>query len=303
MTADPAPARSRRPRHSAAAVLALLPFALFAAALTVYPFAQVVRMSFSDIRLTSTGFQFSWNGVANYVEVLGNQYSWQAIGNTAVFVLATVVGSLLVGLVLALLVNRSVLLLPIARNVMIWPAVIAPVVISLMWLLILSPTAGGLNKILATFGIGGQAWLNSGNGAMASLIVVDIWHWTPIVFLFVYTALQGISEEILEAARIDGAAERQILARIVLPLLMPAIGAVAAVRVIMGIKVFDEMYLLTQGGPAGATTLVSQRVQLWFFQDLKYGQASAFSLVVVVVTAAALAVFMVTRRVVRGGRS
>ncbi len=303
MTGPRRAGRRRSARRASTAVLALLPFALFAAALTVYPFAQVVRMSFSEIKLTATGFHFSWNGVVNYVDVLGNKDSWQATGNTAVFIIATVAGSLSVGLVLALLVNRSVLLLPVARNVMIWPAVIAPVVVSLMWLLILSPTAGGLNKLLGTLGIGEQKWLDSGHGAMASLVLVDIWHWTPIVFLFIYTALQGISVDVLEAARIDGAGERQILSRIVLPLLMPAIGAVALVRVIMGVKVFDEMYLLTQGGPAGATTLVSQRVQLWFFQDLKYGQASAFSLLVVVLTAVALAAFMLTRHLIRGKKA
>jgi len=298
------PARPRLPaRRSLTAVLALLPFVLFTAALTIYPFGQVVRMSFSDIKLTSTGFQFLWNGGANYLDVLASRYSWQAVQNTAVFIVATVLGSLLVGLALAILVNRSVLLLPIARNVMIWPAVIAPVVVSLMWLLILSPTAGGLNKLLGSLGIEGQNWLNSGRGAMASLVVVDIWHWTPVVFLFIYTALQGISDDVLEAARIDGANERQILSRIVLPLLTPAIGAVAVVRVIMGVKVFDEMYLLTQGGPAGATTLVSQRVQLWFFQDLKYGQAASFSLLVVILTAGALLVFVLGRRLIRGRKA
>jgi multiple sugar transport system permease protein len=173
--------------------------------------------------------------------------------------------------------------------------VIAPVVVSLMWLLILSPTAGGLNKLLETIGLPTQAWLNSGNGAMLSLIMVDIWHWTPVVFLFIYTALQSISDEVLEAGRVDGASEMQLLRHIVLPLVAPAVGAVAVVRIIMGIKVFDEMYLLTSGGPDGATTLVSQRVQLWFFQDLSFGKAAAFSILVVLFAAAVLGIFLAVR--------
>lgn len=291
----PRPRRRGAPRKAGFAILALTPFLLFCIVLAAVPFAQVVRMSFSAIDLKASGFIYSWNGIQNFVEVLSTPDTWEAILNTLVFVVATVVGSIVTGLIAALLVNRAVWMLPIARNVLIWPAVIAPVVISLMWLLILSPTAGGLNKLLETFGLPTQQWLNSGPGAMLSLIVVDIWHWTPVVFLFLYTALQSISDEVLEAGRMDGASEGKLLRHITLPMIAPAIGAVAVVRIIMGVKVFDEMYLLTAGGPDGATTLVSQRVQLWFFQDLKFGEASAFSLVVVLLTGLVLGAFLFIR--------
>ncbi len=285
----------RKPRRAAFAIVALLPFVVFCIVLAAVPFAQVIRMSFSAIELRSTGFTYAWNGVQNFVSVLSSASSWEAILNTVVFVAATVFGSIVIGLVAALLVNRAVWMLPLARNILIWPAVIAPVVVSLMWLLILSPTAGGLNKLLETLGLPTQQWLNSGPGAMLSLIVVDIWHWTPVVFLFLYTALQSISEEILEAGRMDGAGEGKLLRHITLPMIAPAVGAVALVRIVMGVKVFDEMYLLTSGGPDGATTLVSQRVQLWFFQDLKFGEASAFSLVVVILTGLVLAAYLIIR--------
>ena len=287
----------RRPRSKTArtAVIALLPFVLFCLALGALPFARVIQMALSTVNLEATGFNFDWAGIGNFQAVLANKDAWEALSNTAVFILATMTGSIVAGLILALLVNRAVVMLPIARNVLIWPAVVAPVVVSLIWLLILSPTAGGLNKLLETFGLPGQAWLDTGPGAMLSLIAVDIWHWTPVVFLFIYTALQSISEELLEAARMDGASERQILQRVILPLLAPAIGAVALVRVVMGVKVFDEMYLLTSGGPNGATTLVSQRIQLWFFQDLNYGEAAAFSILVVAITIAILLLALFTR--------
>jgi multiple sugar transport system permease protein len=287
--------RKTRVKRSPMVIVALLPFLIFCIALGAVPLAQVVRMSFSQITLKPGGFLYAWNGFANYVEVLSTPDGWRAMLNTIIFIVATVAGSLLVGLIAALLVNRAVVMLPIARNVLIWPAVIAPVVVSLMWLLLLSPTAGGINKVLETFGIPTQEWLNSGGGAMASLIIVDIWHWTPVVFLFLYTALQSIGDEIVEAGRIDGAASGQLLRFITLPMIAPAIGAVAVIRVIMGVKVFDEMYLLTAGGPDGATTLVSQRIQLWFFDSLKFGDASAYSIVVVVITALILGVFLFVR--------
>ena len=294
MSATRAKRRSRAKR-SPMVILALFPFLIFCTALGAFPLGQVVRMAFSNIDLDQTGFVYSWNGVDNFVRVLSSPHAWEAIGNTVVFVVLTVVGSIFVGLIAALLVNRAVLLLPLARNVLIWPAVIAPVVISLMWLLILSPTVGGINKLLVSLGLPAQQWLNSGPGAMISVVVVDIWHWTPIVFLFLYTALQSIGDEIMEAGRMDGANEQGLLRHIELPMIAPAIGAVAIVRIIMGVKVFDEMYLLTAGGPDGATTLVSQRVQLWFFHDLKFGDASAFSLIVVLITALILGLFLFFR--------
>jgi multiple sugar transport system permease protein len=291
--------RARRRRPSLFGILGLLPFLIVIVVLAAYPMAQVVRMSLSHISLTGGGFQYTRAGGGNFSDVLHSPDARAAVVHTLVFIVATVIGSIVAGVALALLVDRAVTTLHIARNVLIWPAVIAPVVVSLMWLLILSPTAGGLNKVLGSLGLGNQAWLNSGAGAMLCLVVVDIWHWTPIVFLLVYTSLQAMSQEVLEAARIDGASEGEIVRRIVLPLLRPAIAAVAVVRVVMGVKVFDEMYLLTAGGPNGATTLISQRVQLWFFQDLRFGYAAAFSLAVVAATAAFLAVSVLVRHVQR----
>lgn len=290
-----APPRTSRTRTGRTAAIALAPFVLFCLALGAFPLARVLQMGLSKVEFGPTGFRFNWAGLDNFQQVLASKDAWEALGNTALFIVATTIGSIVAGLILALLVNRAVWMLPVARNVLIWPAVIAPVVVSLIWLLILSPTAGGLNKVLETLGIPGQAWLNTRQGSMLSLIALDIWHWTPVVFLFIYTALQSISDELLEAARMDGAAERQILQRVILPLLAPAIGAVAVVRIVMGVKVFDEMYLLTSGGPNGATTLVSQRIQLWFFQDLNYGQAAAFSILVVAITIVILLLALFTR--------
>lgn len=289
------PHRRKTRRRIGLATVALLPFLIFCLVVGAYPFARVVQMAFSSVNLAGGGFRFSWTGLGNFASVLASKESWQALSNTGLFIVATVVGSVIAGVVLALLADRAVYMLKIARNILIWPAVITPVVVSVIWLLILSPTAGGLNKLLETFGLPGQEWLNTGSGAMLSLIALDIWHWTPIVFLFVYTALQGISDELLEAARIDGASEFAIMRRVVLPLLWPAIGAVAIVRLIMGVKVFDEMYVLTSGGPGGATTLVSQRIQLWFFQDLNYGNAAAFSLLVIAIVIVILVLALLVR--------
>jgi multiple sugar transport system permease protein len=292
---EPRPSGQRRRRRSAMRIWALLPFTVFGVVLAVYPMAQVIRMAFSEVNIVSGGFAWEFSGFANLEQVLGDALTWQVFGNTIVFVVSTTLLSLVLGFVLAILVDRAVALLPLARNVVIWPAVIAPVIVSLMWLLILSPTAGGLNKVLESIGLPSQGWLANEFGAMASVIVVDVWHWTPVCFLFLYTALKAIDASTLEAARMDGASESRIIRHIVLPLLTPAIGAVIVVRIVMGVKAFDEMYLLTRGGPNDATTLVSQHVKTLFFDSLRLGPGSAFSLVVVVVVALVLGVFLFIR--------
>ncbi|WP_299169728.1 carbohydrate ABC transporter permease [uncultured Arthrobacter sp.] len=252
-------------------------------------------MAVSDVQIRSGQFTWEFTGLANLRQVFSEGDSWQAVGNTLFFIGATVLLSLILGLVLALLVDRAVKLLPIARNVLIWPAVVAPVVVSLMWLLILSPTAGGLNKVLRTLSLPEQGWIADGPSAMAAIVLVDVWHWTPVVFLFLYTALKAIDASTLEAARVDGAKEVELIRFVVLPALKPAIAAVVVVRIIMGVKAFDEMYLLTRGGPDGATTLVSQHIKTLFFDNLELGEASAFSLAVVLATAVILGVFLFFR--------
>jgi multiple sugar transport system permease protein len=275
--------------------VALIPFVAFGLLFAAYPLIEVGRMALSDVEIRGGVFQWSWAGFDNFAEVLSDPHSGRAIANTVIFVVASVVLSLVVGLVLALVVDRAVVMLPIARNMLVWPAVVAPVVVSLIWLLILSPTAGGLNKVLYTLGLPTQGWLGDGPTAMAAVIVVDVWHWTPVVFLFLYTALKGIDSSSLEAARVDGASEGAVIRHVVLPALRPAIAAVIIVRVIMGVKAFDEMYLLTAGGPDFATTLVTQHIKSLFFDNLEFGQASAFAFVVVLLTAVVLGVFMFVR--------
>jgi len=297
-TARARPARS--PLHGGRfGLFAVLPFVLFMLVFAVYPLVQVVRMALSDVQIQGGRFLWDFGTLANFARMFDDALAMSSAVTTVIFILATVPLTLVLGTLLAVLVDRSALFGPIARNLALWPAVVAPVVVSLIWLLILSPTVGVLNKALIDLGLPAQGWLGSEVGAMASIILVDVWHWTPVVFLLVYTALKGIDDQILEAARVDGANERQIFWRVVLPLLAPALGAAALIRLVMGVKAFDEMYLLTRGGPGDATTLVSLHIRNVFFDRLELGYGAAFSLVVVVAVIAGLLVALAVRRTVR----
>lgn len=287
--------RERMPGKSAksrrAGLVAMAPFVVFMLVFGVYPLVEVARMSLAESDIEDGRFVSTFVGLSNYLDVLGDATAWKSIWITSAFVAITVAGTMLIGTGLALLVERAVVLKAFAQNVLVWPAVVTPVVVSVVWLLILSPTVGGLNKILTTLGVSGQAWLNSDFGAFALINVVDIWHWTPIVFLFAYTALIGLDKSILEASRIDGASEKQMIRYVVLPLLKPALGAALLVRMIQSIKAFDEIYLLTKGGPRDATLLLNLHIRRAFFDRLEYGYATALGIVVVVATLATIAIF------------
>jgi len=277
-------------------VLALVPFVGILAVFAAYPILLLLRMSVSRIDLQGGIFSWTFTGTQNLSRAVGDSLFRTALWNSAVFILLTTVLSVLLGVALAIVTDRAVLMQRAALNVLFWPAVVAPVVVSVIWLLVLSPQIGVLNKVLATLGLPSQGLLGSGTGAMAAIVVVDVWHWTPVVFLLVYTALKGIDRSVQEAAQIDGATERQTLQHITLPLLLPAIAAAAAVRVVMGVKVFDEMYLLTHGGPGTSTTVVSLLIRSVVFDQVDLGYGGALSVLVVTLVVLAGAAVLLSRR-------
>lgn len=281
--------------------ISIAPLAVFLVALVAYPVGQLVWMSLGDVKLVAGDFLWRSVGLANYQRMLTDEIFRIALKNSAVFVFFTVALTVLLGIVLALATDRLVRHQQLAQNVIIWPAIVAPVVVSVVWLLVLSPQIGLLNRILASLGLPTQTWLGDNVGAMASIIVVDVWHWTPIVFLFVYTAVRGIDTSVLEAASIDGAGYLRKVRSVILPLVAPAIAGAAAIRIIMSVKAFDEMYLLTFGGPGTATTVITIYLRSVFFDSFKYGYGAALSVtVVLLVLLLFILVPAVARRVRRG---
>jgi multiple sugar transport system permease protein len=241
-------------------------------------------------------FLSEFNGLDNFRKIPDDPQAINAIKVTLLFSLLCVIFTIILGIAGALMVQSSKIFKNWARNIFVWPAVVAPVVVSVMWLLILDPTVGLVNKILQSLGQQPQIWLDSKTGAFISVVVVDVWHWTPVVFLFIYAGLNGINQEIIEAARVDGASERQIVRGIILPILLPTIAVIALLRTIMSIKAFDEMYLLTKGGPEGATSLISLHIRKIFVEVLDFGYASALSLCIVAVLALAVALSYFARQ-------
>jgi multiple sugar transport system permease protein len=175
------------------------------------------------------------------------------------------------------------------------PILVPGIIIGAIWKLMYSPQFGVINQIIGVFGFDAVEWLGSPATALGAVIIVDIWHWTPFTFLLLLAAVESLPEDVAEAAKIDGASAWNEFRYITLPLLMPAIGVTAAFRAITAFKVFDEIYLLTAGGPGTATEVISYTIyQRMFVQDdAGYGSAISVGLIFVI---AVIIVIMLTKR-------
>lgn len=296
--------RRRRPRVLGQPLgfqhLALLPLLAFLLLFVLYPAVQLVLMGFSTLTLSGGAFNWDFAGLQHFGTMLEDRTFQRAVFNTLIFVAAGTTIQMVFGTLLAVLVERARYLSGIARNVLVWPAIITPVAISVTWWLILNIEFGALNHLLDILGLPEQSWLASTTWALPTLIGVDVWHWTPIVFILVLAGLSNIDQTLYEAAHIDGASEWDVFWRITLPLLLPVLGVAALTRTILGFKVFDEIYVLTSGGPGNSTEVVSTYIRRVFFDQVRMGYGAFLGLVVVAVL---IILFLVSNRLRKVGRS
>lgn len=220
---------------------------------------------------------WSWVGGHNFQRLFNDPQVATAVRVTAVFVLVAVPTQLVLGFLLALLFNQALLGRATLRTIMILPIFATPIAVGYLFFTILYEEGGPLGFL-------GIPFLSSPNWALFSVILVDVWQWTPFCFLVFLAALQGLPDELLEAARIDGASRLDILRFVLLPLLQPTIIIVLLLRLAEALKLFDIPFALTGGGPGIATqsySFLAFRTGLRFF-DLGYASAMAYGLLVVV---------------------
>jgi multiple sugar transport system permease protein len=266
----------------------LLPAVLLFVALTVYPMVNLLRMSVSTIEFAQGRAQWSFTPGRNLALLASDTVLGPAVLNTVIFVIVAVAAEVLLGLLLALLVARLERGKGLARTVMILPILVPPVAIGSMWKLMYNYDFGVFNQALVGLGLLPVNWLGSTSVALAAVILVDIWHWVPFVFLILFAAVEGISPDLIEAARIDGATAAQIAWRVTIPLLKPALAIAFVFRGILAFKTFDEVYLLTSGGPGTSTELVSLHLYKVFFEQNLLGYGALLSLALIATIAAAL---------------
>ena len=224
-----------------------------------------------------------WVGLRNYADLLRDPLFWNAAENSVIMVTAAVSLQVVLGTALALFFNLHLTGSWIVRGILVLPMLITPIVVGVMWRALLNPDWGLVNWVIEQFGLEPPNWLGSIGMAMKTLIMVDVWQWTPFVFIIVYARLQALPQDVFEAAQLDGATRLSTLRRVTLPLLMPAISFAAIFRAVDAFRSFDLIYGLSYGGPARSTTTLSFFSFQNGFQFQNYGYAAAVAYMMLVI--------------------
>ncbi|WP_264843249.1 carbohydrate ABC transporter permease [Caldinitratiruptor microaerophilus] len=215
-------------------------------------------------------------GLRNYATLLGaDPRFWMAVWRTIYFTGLALVVETVLGVAIALLLNRDFPGKNLVKTLVLLPMIATPVAIGMVWLLFYEPTIGLANYVLGLFHLPPQPWLASERGALPSLALVDIWQWTPMVALIVLAGLASLPADPFEAAQVDGATPLQVLWHVTLPLLRPTIGVAVILRAIDALKTFDIIYAMTQGGPNYASETLNLYAYTLGFSYFRMGMASA----------------------------
>lgn len=264
--------------------------------LSVLPLVNLFVNSFLDITWVGGDSVRTAAGLSHY-RSLGSDALFRAgLLNTFVFAFCAVAGQVALGLCLALLCSKVTRGRVLYRTVFILPILIPGIVIGAIWKLMLNYDFGLINKGLALLGILPQDWLGATETALFSVIVVDIWHWTPFCFLLFLAGLESLPQDVFEAAKMDGASPWQEFRHVTFPLIIPTLLVTCAFRLVLAFKVFDEVYLLTSGGPGTATEVVSFTLYQRFFTEDRIGYGSAMSVAVIFIVSLLLVVALSARR-------
>jgi multiple sugar transport system permease protein len=258
-------------------VLMAIPAVAYVVAIGLWPMARGVWYSLYDYNLIRPA-RAHFVGVGNYAELLTDAVSRQAFLNTAIFTVAAVTFELLLGFAIALALWRDDRFNRICLALILIPVTITPLVVGLIFRALLMPEYGLVGYYLAELGLSGpRGLLAYGPSALATLIFIDIWEWTPLMALILLAGLKALPSDILEAARVDGASAWQRLRIVVIPLIAPSIVLALMLRTIDAFRVFDIVYVTTGGGPGEATNTLMLHAVKEGLEFFNIGRASAIA--------------------------
>jgi multiple sugar transport system permease protein len=280
----------------------LLPVTVIFLLLSAYPVVNLVGLSLGSVTWEGGQAHFDYVGLANYDHLFTKEeVFWIGVRNTLVFAIGVVGFQMVLGFAMALSVMRAGSVgRPLLTGIFLLPIVIPPVVIGTMWRLLLGREFGGVNQALEFIGLAGADWLGDPSLALGAVMFVDIWHWTPFVFLLLLAGLESLDTEVLEAARMDLQTFWQELRYILIPMMAPTLLITLMFRIILSFKVFDEVFLLTSGGPGTATEVINLSIYKVFFGQDRVGDAAAMS---VVTLASVTALIVGTNLAIRAWRA
>jgi multiple sugar transport system permease protein len=254
-------------------ILFPLPAIIFVAVLMIFPVLYTLFLSLTNWNLTS-GAPLSFVGFKSYVRVLTEPRFLNAVARTFAFTFFAVAIEAILGVAIALILNRAFVGKSVAKLLLLLPLVATPVAIGIVFNLFYDPTIGLANFMLKSVGLPQGLWISSASTVIPSLIIVDVWQWTPMITLIVLAGLASLSDEPVEAAHVDGASEWQILRYVTLPMVMPVILTAVILRLIDALKTFDIIFAMTGGGPGYASETLNIMAFKYSFEYFRMGQSS-----------------------------
>lgn len=296
ITGEKAPAEGRVRKRAISdawySVLLIAPATIIILFFALFPLFYAIDLSFRHVDLTSAVGIGPYVGLNNYRWALNDKIFWESARRTLILAVGAVSVEMVLGVAIAFLLNQLRWFKGIVRSLLILPLASAPAAVGLVWRYMYHPDFGVYNGILKALGLPEQNWLGDVRLVMPSVMVFDIWQWTPFVALIVLAGLQSLPKEPFEAAELDGASTWQVLRRLTFPMLSPVLTLVFVLRSIDAIRLYDAILSLTHGGPGTATetlTYYLYRIGMKYFR-LDYGSAIAlmFLYVTVVFTGVAL---------------
>jgi sorbitol/mannitol transport system permease protein len=260
----------------------ILPAMLYTIVVTQIPFVITIWYSLQSWNLLRPGSRH-FVGLENYGKVFSDAGFRNAVVNTVVFTASAVLVSLVIGLVLAILLDQKFRGRAVVRTLLISPFLVMPVAGALLWkTTMLNPVFGIVNWVLKPLGVGTLDWASK--FPMPTIIAVAVWQWTPFMMIILLSGLQSQSTDILEAARVDGAGNWQIFRRLTLPHLRTFLELCVLLGSIFIVQTFDSIFIITQGGPGQATTTLPYFLYLQAFRRFEIGQAAALAIVTTIGT-------------------
>jgi multiple sugar transport system permease protein len=256
--------------------------------MTIYPFLYVIVVSFYRWSIVPT-IPRVFVGFEQYVSMFRDTYFHKSLWITFTLMIGVVIVEMLLGFLLALFISTS--RGRWMRVVFLMPAVIAPVVVGLTWKFLLSYDLGTVNYFLTAVGLERVNWLGKPLTAFISIMIVDIWQWTPFAMLIFLAGLESLPLEPYEAALVDGASKSQVLRYVTLPQLTPVIAIVLMFRTLDVFKTFDVVYMITRGGPGNATEVLSYKIYQKAFFHNQLGYAAGLSVVALILATVMMNLF------------
>ena len=272
----------------------ILPALLVMVGGLLYPIVSAFYLSFYDWKIGTPLEDAPYSGISHYLRMLSDPDVLESIWVTLRFGFWTITIEMVVGVGLALLLEKPIRGASVFRTIFILPLMVSPVVVGLIWRYLFDARIGWINYYLGMIGIEPQVWLGDAELAFFAIVFTDIWQWTPFIFIIIIAGLQALPSEVLEASRIDGVNWWQQIFYVKLPMIRSILVIALLMRLIDVFRALEVMYILTGGGPGRATEVLSLHIYNRAFDTQQLGYAAAISvLLILLVFGLSLAILVV----------